>query len=271
MQTISIIGCGWYGLPLAESLLADGHQVKGSTTTLRKMKVLTTKGIEAFLILPSMEQYCITEKEMPFFDSDLLILNIPPRIREASDENLYLERLSFLKNKIQASPIQRIIFISTTSVYPPTGVFTEDQTLNETPFLAAERLFQDPKWETAVLRFGGLFGYDRIPATYLAGKKNILGGKHPVNWLHREDAIGITKQLVNQGIGNQILNVCSPLHPSREEAFRHNATELKMEIPLFDPKDRSEGKLISTDKLQKVLNYSFHFENPLDFTYDLAV
>lgn len=32
MPTVSILGCGWLGLPLAEQLLAEGYSVKGSTT-----------------------------------------------------------------------------------------------------------------------------------------------------------------------------------------------------------------------------------------------
>ncbi|MEZ7854793.1 MAG: SDR family NAD(P)-dependent oxidoreductase, partial [Cyclobacteriaceae bacterium] len=30
---ISILGCGWLGLPLARQLVQQGHQIKGSTTS----------------------------------------------------------------------------------------------------------------------------------------------------------------------------------------------------------------------------------------------
>ncbi len=52
---ISILGCGWLGVPLAESLIKKGFSIKGSTTSEEKIEILTKKGIEAFLI--SIRQY----------------------------------------------------------------------------------------------------------------------------------------------------------------------------------------------------------------------
>ena len=37
---ISIMGCGWLGLPLAAQLVKAGYNVKGSTTTPEKLEVL---------------------------------------------------------------------------------------------------------------------------------------------------------------------------------------------------------------------------------------
>ena len=50
MRQISILGCGWLGLPLAKSLLEKGFSVKGSTTTSEKIIVLENHGIAAYQI-----------------------------------------------------------------------------------------------------------------------------------------------------------------------------------------------------------------------------
>ena len=36
MKNVSVLGCGWLGMPLAISLLDEGYSVKGSTTTEKK-------------------------------------------------------------------------------------------------------------------------------------------------------------------------------------------------------------------------------------------
>jgi UDP-glucose 6-dehydrogenase len=37
---ISIVGCGWLGLPLGEKLAKSGHQVFGSTTSVEKIATI---------------------------------------------------------------------------------------------------------------------------------------------------------------------------------------------------------------------------------------
>ncbi|WP_396187155.1 hypothetical protein [Flavobacterium sp.] len=50
MTQISILGCGWLGLPLAKALLENGFAVKGSTTSQEKLSVLENSGIQPFII-----------------------------------------------------------------------------------------------------------------------------------------------------------------------------------------------------------------------------
>jgi UDP-N-acetyl-D-mannosaminuronate dehydrogenase len=50
MTQISILGCGWLGLPLAKALLENGFSVNGSTTSVEKLSVLENLGIQPYLI-----------------------------------------------------------------------------------------------------------------------------------------------------------------------------------------------------------------------------
>ena len=45
MSKISILGCGWLGLPLAKSLLKKKHELKTSTTSPEKMEKLENLGL----------------------------------------------------------------------------------------------------------------------------------------------------------------------------------------------------------------------------------
>ena len=42
---VSILGCGWLGLPLAKALIGEGYTVKGSTTTPAKLNLLKEEGV----------------------------------------------------------------------------------------------------------------------------------------------------------------------------------------------------------------------------------
>jgi len=50
IETISILGCGWLGLPLGEYLKQKSYKIKGSTISIEKLGLLKKKGIEPFLI-----------------------------------------------------------------------------------------------------------------------------------------------------------------------------------------------------------------------------
>lgn len=75
METISILGCGWLGEPLAERLVGDGYTVKGSTTTAEKLDRLAAKGVAPYLIRLDLED---PRLDPDFFDAEVLFLNIPP-------------------------------------------------------------------------------------------------------------------------------------------------------------------------------------------------
>ena len=49
MKTISLLGCGWLGLPLAKQLIEKGYTVKGTTTTEDRMSVLECAGVVPYL------------------------------------------------------------------------------------------------------------------------------------------------------------------------------------------------------------------------------
>jgi nucleoside-diphosphate-sugar epimerase len=270
-QTISILGCGWLGLPLGELLKNKGHKIKGSTTKTEKIKTLQDAGIEPFMIKidPNIEGENIGR----FFDSEILIINIPPRIR-LNKTDAHIEQIKSLIEPIRQSKVKQIIYVSSTSVYPELNreVFEEDIKTPESsgsPILVtAEKILQDNFENVVVLRCGGLMGYDRIPAKYFAGWKGLTTGYTPVNYIHRDDVIMIIDKILSESLKSGVFNTVSPIHPTRKEIYEKICETMPFEKAEFvEPTEPQPFKIINSDKLIKTLGYEFIFANPLDYTY----
>jgi len=80
MKNISILGCGWLGFPLAETLFRGGYLVKGSTTSKEKIHFLGKTGIKPFQIV--LKDTEITGEISSFLEkAEILIIDIPPKLR----------------------------------------------------------------------------------------------------------------------------------------------------------------------------------------------
>jgi nucleoside-diphosphate-sugar epimerase len=272
MKKISILGCGWLGLPLAKSLIKKGFVIKGSTTSEEKLSVLENAGIEPFLI--SIKSNKVAGNIVKFLDdSEILIIDIPPDLRYGNTES-FIEKMKQSIPFLEHSSIKNIIFVSSTSVYSgfnlSTDFVTEEQfkiyenTIavpdNESgiQLLASEKILQAIKnFETTIVRFGGLIGEDRNPTKFLAGRKNIDNALAPINFIHQIDCIGIIEKIIETNSWNQIYNGVAPFHPTRKDYYTNKAIEMGLEIPEFDESKPSTGKIVSSLKVEKLLNYQF--------------
>ena len=79
MKTVSVLGCGWLGEPLALSLKDAGFSVRGSARKPEGLPALSEKGIEPYLIDIAPEVNA--ERADEFFSSDVLFINFPPRAK----------------------------------------------------------------------------------------------------------------------------------------------------------------------------------------------
>ena len=265
MKQISILGCGWLGMPLAKSLLEKGFSVKGSTTSFEKISALESNGIQPFQIELSQTEI---KGEIDSFleNSEILIIDIPPKLRSISSEN-FVKKIENLIPFIEKAKIEKVIFISSTSVYsdaPSTALrVTEStkpnpETESGKQLLATEILLQsNANFKTTVVRFGGLIGDDRHPIHFLAGRKNIENPEAPINLIHQEDCIGIIEAIVKQECWNETFNAVAPFHPSRKEYYTQKAMELGLLLPEFVNSKIAFGKTILSDKVKKVLDYHF--------------
>ncbi|MDO9260547.1 MAG: dTDP-glucose 4,6-dehydratase [Flavobacteriaceae bacterium] len=253
-STISILGCGWLGEPLANYLLANGFKIKASTTSEEKLHRLIGAGIETYQL--SLES--LNETMLPFFDAEILVVNIPSKNMEG-----FKKLISFIKK----STLKKVLFVSSTSVYRDNnGIITEDtmDSFSESPLLEIEQLFeQNYHFETTILRFGGLFGYSRKPGNFFPLGKGVLQPDAPVNMIHRDDCIAIMYQIIKQNVFGKTFNACADSHPTKRE-FYTKATEIVGNpTPNFIVGETLSFKIISNDKLKKELNYKFKYADIL--------
>ena len=267
MKQISILGCGWLGLPLAKQLIQKGYLVKGSTTSSDKLEVLKNIGILPYSIIISDGE--ITGSIEDFLeDSEVLIIDIPPKLRAAEKED-FVSKIQHLIPYIESSSVTKIIFVSSTSVYADCNQNITENTIPEPTtesgiqLLKSESiLLNKTSFQTTVVRFGGLIGEDRHPIRFLAGRKNIENPEAPINLIHLEDCIGILEKIIEKNLWNEIFNAVTPFHPSRKDYYTQKAIELSLELPEFNDHSVSNRKIILSDKIQNVLNYRFKI-NPL--------
>ena len=269
-QTVSIIGCGWLGLPLAERLVTEGYTVRGSTTSAEKLLLMRQKGIDAHLLQLNPDP---VGNLSALFQSDTVIINVPPKAGKLGDD-FHPQQIQHLIQAIRQSLVKHVIYVSSTSVYPELSrtVVEEDVTSPEqaaaSALVRAEKFAQqlEPKRIVTILRCGGLMGYDRIPGKYVAGR-TVDSGAVPVNYLHRDDAIGILRSLIEQQ-PTGVFNAVAPQHPTREAIYRKSCADFGYELPSFvQPIKPVPYKVVSPNKLIQSTQYNFQHPDPLLFPY----
>ncbi|TRW22778.1 SDR family oxidoreductase [Flavobacterium zepuense] len=266
MTQISILGCGWLGLPLAKALLNIGFSVKGSTTSPEKLQILSTANIQPYQI--TLGENPEEETIYNFLSgSEVLIINIPPSIMATGSDN-YPGKMQQLIPHIVKAGIQKVLFVSATSVYAD----EDKEVTEETPakpdtesgrqILQAEEVLQNsPDFKTTILRLGGLFGEERHPIKYLAGRENIANPNAPINLIHLYDCIGISLAILDKEAWGDTFNGVMPQHPTREDYYCGQAKAMDLPLPKFNHSVPSIGKTILSNKVTDVLGYNFITQN----------
>lgn len=256
METISILGCGWYGLALAKALVADGYPVKGSTTSECKLIALEEIGVEPYLINLANGKNSF---DIDFFKNDVLVVCIPSRKKNEDSQSL----VDQLKTICALTKSKQVIFISSTGIYQD-GNFVVDENVTPEPtsevgktLLAAETLLkQHQGFTTTIIRFGGLIGPDRNLAKHFAGRVEIPNGLAPINLIHLDDCIGLTKAILSENAFGVTYHGVSPAHPTRAEFYTQACLNSGFEKPQFITEllDWKQIESVNVPKIYAVAN-----------------
>ena len=251
--------------------MGAGYAVKASTTSPEKLPQLKQEGFEAHLLKlggkpsprhPSTSsghrfdrlsatlrsgtggEPLAEEKKRSgslegksFFDTDVVIISIPPKRRpgvEAEYPRLFERLIEWVEGRLKAI---KIIFISSTSVYPNlNGEVDEDtpcvpEQPNGVALVKAEKLLVGAFPQTTILRLGGLIGAGRGRGPLPPRNRDM---NRPVNLIHQKDAIGIIAKIIALEKWGEIFNGVAPTHPSRKEYYASmaGASELPPDLPL---------------------------------------
>lgn len=265
ISEISILGCGWLGLPLAIKLKEAGFLVRGSVRTQKALEELNSNRIEGDII--ALDKNGFVSDSSQFWECDLLIISLPPG-RKSGTVDLFYDKMKHVVEKINSSKIKQVLFISSTSVYPAKGAEVTEKTkaTGSTPsgkvLCKVEKLLQKQKFDLLIARLAGLIGPDRLPGKFKF--KNPVKSHHPVNLAHQTDVVEALFSVIQKPFKKEIYNICAPLHPTKK-AFYEMASYLQDgPIPQFvHDMDDNSYKIVSTQKMVDEFGFKYKYANPL--------
>ena len=217
-EKITIIGGGWIGIPLAESLHKEGFEIVISSRKLEKQVFFKSRNWSPIGLEFAESSVNINLLANKSLETDVLIIGLPPT-GISNYPAIISSLLASFPSKTQ------VIFLSSTSVYADTlGLLNESSPRKKNhPLVQAEEHVLKQK-NHCVLRLGGLIGPGRHPINQLIKKEMpISDGETPVNLIHQTDVIRAVSMLINQNITGGIFNLCSPEHPTRKEYYNKAA------------------------------------------------
>lgn len=225
-----------------------GYHAKASTTSESRIPQLTSINAEPFII----DIEALSANIQPFLQTDIVIINIPSK---------NIDAFRNLLHEMNKSTIEKIIFVSSTSVYKnnnKTILEADGEESPLSPLSAIEDLFRNcGTLQTTIVRFGGLIGYTRNPGKFFSKRRPIHDPDSNVNLIHRDDCIGIISQIVRQEAWGEVFNCCADTHPTKREFYTYAATSIGGIAPEFADSDATSFKIISNQKVKQFLQYEF--------------
>jgi nucleoside-diphosphate-sugar epimerase len=271
--SISILGAGWLGLPLALRLQAQGYLVKASCTSPEKLEILKNQGLDAYLI--RIDEGKIQGDAAVFFNSEILFVNIPPSRRRPDVETWYPQQVQAIMEQAKASGVKNLLFIGSTSVYGDVNQAVDESsallpdTASARSLVKAEAIVRQAYVDAgqgSILRMSGLVGGDRKAGRFFAGKKDVPEGNAPINLVHLDDCLGVIELILQKGHWGYLYNVCADEHPHKAQFYTQQALQQGFEAPTFLDDPTPRFKIVKNDKIKRDLGYQFQHPDPLYFT-----
>ncbi|MCZ0750901.1 NAD-dependent epimerase/dehydratase family protein [Aeromonas enteropelogenes] len=265
--TIGILGAGWLGLPLARALLAAGKPVEVTVSSAEKAARLQGEGIHAHPLTISADMPAADKKEPWPIPCETLVICVPPS--KTDDYPAAVARACALA---KASGTRRVLFVSATSVWgagQAEGDQPKPRHARGERMLAAELAVQAAGFECVmIVRPSGLYGPDRHPGRFLAGK-TLEGGAQAVNLVHLDDVVAACLLLLERGKDGDAYNLSAPVHPRREQFYPFAARQLGLPAPVFiEP----AGEFLPIDGLRicEQLGFNYRWPDPAHWFAELA-
>lgn len=248
---ISVIGCGWLGFPMCESLQAGGYNVTTTASNVSKKMGLDPN---FKTILFDIKTDLVEES---LINTDVIIYTIPP---------LGLKELEVFLKTVHAD--QKIIFISSTSVYGKSlGDCNEDtplspDTRNGKLLVESENFLHQNFKNTTILRPGGLFGefnhHLRHPIHFLKGKKDLTNGSEWLHLVDGRDCIKAILKIIENDLWNEDINLINDLRVKKSDYYPQIAKNLQLEVPHYLNHQLLNPTKISNQKSKKLLNIIYN-------------
>lgn len=287
-KNIHIMGLGWLGLAVTDTLLEYNARVSGSVTSIEKQDSLQSASlsVDVFnLYTPVSEQSTNKQQALASrFNNATLLLNIPPG-RKDFHKGTFVANMTALIDYAMDHGLQQLIFISTTSVFGEQHTVVNNDTALSPKTESGKAhqaieayLSKHYLSMSKIVRPSGLIGPNSIqtveshpkrhktrhPIHTLCHKTDIPNGRDPVNLIHQFDVIQAILALLTKSVDSHAFNLSALQHPSRQEYYQWCAQQLSLPIPGFatDTKKRQLGKLIDATSSFTELGFTPKYSSP---------
>jgi nucleoside-diphosphate-sugar epimerase len=244
MDKILVIGVGWLGKQIVESLLKKGYTVAISSRSKEK---LNGYGENCIKISVSFDHgNCIFSEDISQFEQ--VIICLPP-------VPAYADIIQSIAGEL--SPSSKIIFMSSTGIYEESAeIINENSKIKQDHKLwQAEKIIRS-RTSYTILRLGGLIGPGRHPVTHLLTKPFLEGGENVVNLIHSFDICSAILHLLNDTKQQSTYNLVYPTHPSKGAYYTEAANEIEGKKLVVDYK-LIEHKKVDGSKIVEETGFNY--------------
>lgn len=284
IASVGIVGCGWLGSALAHQLKAQGVAVLATRSNIENTEQLKSQGVDTAVLCLPADQALLNSH--PIFKQQCLVIAITPQFRQGRVD--YAEKVKQLVESAKAGNcVEQIILLSSSAIYNGlSGQVDEGIELD----LSADKVSVLNDAEQAVLNFNvnsdiesnanlakriayvlrlsGLVGPNRHPGKFLLNGRMLKSPQAIVNLIHQHDAIGLIHALLQSDIQGGIFNGVSSTQVTKKQYYQAAAIALQLPAPSFEESNlasASEPKIVSATKTRSELNYSFVYDDLLNW------
>jgi nucleoside-diphosphate-sugar epimerase len=273
-----IIGCGYVGMAVGAELARLGHSPWGLRRDPSTAPEMTAVGIHP-LFADITKPDTLTSLPRDF---DWVVHCVAAGGDAENYRRIFLEGTRRILEWLSASPPQKFLYTSSTSVYGQTdGSIVKESSPVEPPpetskvLLETERAllesFQRHKFPVVILRVAGIYGPDRGHwfKQFIKNEARMDGdGSRFLNMIHRDDVAGCIISGLKRGHPGEIYNAVDDEPVKQKTFFEWLGAALGKYPPPPNPDnsgpDRKRGitnKRVSNRKLKMELGYQLRYPN----------
>lgn len=236
-ESCAILGLGYLGRPLAETLWQHGSRVSAWK------KTVTSDDINLPIDLASGDiADCLTDGFQTAFarwqDTQTWVCLLPPSACAHAGENAYADTVRAWAQTAAQYGAQHLILASSIGVYDG---HRGDVDENTAPVSRRGRLLAEAEAAVLsaavphrdILRLGGLYCAERHPLAAVLATQKTVAADEPANMLHRSRAVAALFQTACTPNGRRIRNVVEYPQPDKRQFYTAEAAKLGLPPPPF--------------------------------------
>ena len=271
MASVLIAGCGYVGTALGRLLCLDGDLVWGLRRNTGGMPS-AMRPLQADLAVPSSLQVIPDGIDYVVYAASADTFS-PESYRRAYVDGL-VNLLSVLKNRPDGQP-QRLLYVSSTSVYGQTGgeLVDENSPAKSSRFsgqivLEGEGHALGSSIQTIVVRFGGIYGPNRVRLIEQVrrGEACMSGSHRYTNRIHRDDCASALAHLLRLASPKAVYLGVDDEPAPQCEVMRWLADQLCVQAPVEGhlDTDTSRPNKRCSNQLLRASGYQFIYPSYRD-------